>query len=81
MYLLNKKCAVCGKHADLHHVDAVGMGNDRNEIHHLGRRVLPLCREHHIECHSIGSKFLMEKYHLEPVNADEKICKKYRLKV
>ena len=81
MCLLNKKCAVCGKHADLHHVDAVGMGNDRNEIHHLGKRVLPLCREHHVECHTTGISDFMNKYHLEFVNADEKICKKYRLKV
>ena len=39
--LINKKCCVCGRLADLHHVDAVGMGNDRQEVHHLGRRVMP----------------------------------------
>lgn len=79
--LINKKCAVCGQKSDLHHVDAIGMGNDRNEVSHLGRRALPLCREHHGECHYIGNNFFMKKYHLEAIPIDEKICKKYRLKV
>ena len=40
--LCYKKCAICGRQADLHHVDAVGMGADRTEIIHEGMRVLPL---------------------------------------
>ena len=47
--LLNKKCAICGRRADLHHVDAIGMGNNRREVAHIGRKALPLCREHHTE--------------------------------
>ena len=30
--LVNKKCVICGKHADLHHVDHVGIGSDRDEM-------------------------------------------------
>lgn len=78
--LANKKCCICGKHADLHHVDAVGSGNNRNEIHHLGRLALPLCREHHIESHKAGQQSFMAKYHLEPIALDEKLCKIYGLK-
>lgn len=78
--LMNKKCAVCGKRADLHHVDHVGMGFDRKEICHIGMRCLPLCRDHHIEAHSIGQKTFEERYHLIPVKIDESIAKKYRLK-
>lgn len=78
--LVNKKCCICGKHADLHHVDAVGSGNNRNEIHHLGRLALPLCREHHIASHKAGQQSFIAKYHLEPIKLDEKLCKIYGLK-
>ena len=37
MCLIHKKCCICGKKADLHHVDSVGMGNDRTEVQHEGR--------------------------------------------
>ena len=77
--LVNKKCCICGQAADLHHVDKIGMGSDRTEVHHLGRECLPLCREHHTICHN-DEKAFMDKYHLEPVKIDEKICRVYRLK-
>ncbi|BEU88699.1 hypothetical protein TAMA11512_21630 [Selenomonas sp. TAMA-11512] len=78
--LINKKCAVCGRKAELHHVDAVGMGRNRKEICHIGMRALPLCREHHIEIHSTGREDFLKKYILEPVQIDERIAKVYRLK-
>lgn len=78
--LIRKKCAVCGLQADLHHVDAVGMGNDRTQINHIGRRCLPLCREHHGEIHNIGTTAFLERYHLKPGIVDEKIAKAYKLK-
>ena len=78
--LLHKKCAVCGQKAELHHVDRVGMGNNRNEIMHIGRRCLPLCRTHHIEIDHLGDVRFCEQYHLEPVEIDEKIAKLYRLR-
>lgn len=77
--MMHKRCICCGKKADLHHVDRVGMGNDRREICHIGMRALPLCREHHQEAHQHGDAALMDKYHLEPVEIDEKIAKKYKL--
>ena len=79
--LANKKCAICGKAAQVHHCDGdrIGMGNDRTEVHHLGRMVLPLCAEHHDSCHH-DEKSFMAKYHLEPIALDEKLCKIYRLK-
>lgn len=36
-----RKCAVCGRRAELHHVDRVGMGRDRREICHIGMQALP----------------------------------------
>ena len=78
--LLNKKCAVCGRHADLHHVDAVGMGRNRKEICHIGMRALPLCREHHTEIHNVGQEDFLRRYFLEPVKIDERIADVYGLR-
>lgn len=68
MYLCCKyrKCAICGKHADIHHVngDTVGSGGNRNHIDHSKRHVIALCRAHHSEVHKIGQKEFSEKYHL-----------------
>lgn len=79
---MNKKCAVCGKKADIHHCEGstVGMGRNRKTMIHLGLELMPLCREHHGECHSMGQKAFNEKYHLQGIIADEKICKKAGLK-
>lgn len=63
--LINKKCCVCGKKAELHHVDRVGMGRDRTEIIHEGMEAMPLCREHHTECHTIGQITFNDKYHFD----------------
>lgn len=78
--LMSKKCAVCGRHADLHHVDVVGMGRDRKEICHIGMRALPLCREHHTEIHAVGQEDFLRRYILEPVKIDERIADVYRLR-
>jgi len=80
--LINKKCAICGYHADLHHMDAVGAGRDREEIIHEGMEVLPLCRVHHIEAHTIGKMSFLERYHLDGgVKLDKTLCRIYKLKV
>jgi hypothetical protein len=80
--MLHKKCCVCGKKADIHHCEgsAVGMGRNRNEMIHVGLELMPLCREHHQECHNIGQKAFNEKYHLVGIIADEMICRKVGLK-
>lgn len=79
--LINKKCPICGKKADLHHIDTVGMGRDRDEIIHEGLEVLPLCREHHTEIHTIGTQEFFKRYHIQKgIEADKTICKIYGLK-
>lgn len=77
--LTHKKCIICGKPTELHHVDRVGMGGDRHDMCHIGMECLPLCREHHMEAHQHGDKALMDKYHLETVTIDDKIARLYRL--
>lgn len=78
---MHRKCAVCGKAADIHHCEGsrIGSGNDREKVHHLGREVLPLCRVHHTECHGGEAEFI-SKYHLEPVKLDEQLCRKLKLR-
>lgn len=81
MCLIHKKCCICGKKADLHHVDSVGMGNDRTEVQHEGRKALSLCREHHTEIHATGINSFLEKYHINGgIPIDKTIMKIYKLK-
>lgn len=79
--LAAKKCVICGKRADLHHVVSLGAGMNRDDVVHEGMEVLPLCREHHTEVHSIGRDTFMTKYHLNGgVICDKTICRIYGLK-
>ena len=80
--LMNKRCAVCGRKAELHHCNGsvVGMGRNRKEICHIGMRALPLCREHHTEIHTVGQEDFLKRYFLEPVKIDERIADVYRLR-
>lgn len=79
--VIHKKCPVCGRRADLHHIDAVGMGRDRDEIIHEGLEVMSLCREHHTEIHTIGKAAFLDRYHLTGgVIADKTICRIYGLR-
>lgn len=77
--LIHHKCCISGLPAELHHVDAVGMGRDRTEIIHVGMRVLPLSRKYHREAHEIGREAFLKKYKLVPVVVDVDIAKDWRL--
>ena len=50
----HKRCAVCGRPGEIHHVDTIGMGNDRRHVDDSEYRKICLCREHHTEAHKIG---------------------------
>lgn len=78
MCLVYKKCCISGKRAELHHVDTVGIGRNRNEITHIGMKALPLSRKYHIEVHTIGQKAFEAKYHVFGVKIDEVIASKYK---
>ena len=77
---INKRCCISGKKAELHHVDAVGMGRSRKEIIHTGMEVIPLSTSLHQEIHKIGKISFFEKYHVFGVVADEEVCRIYKLK-
>lgn len=77
--LMRKRCVVCGKKADLHHFDAIGMGRNRDNIYQIGMRVISLCREHHQEAHSKGRSWITDDLHLVPIPLTVEIGKQYRL--
>ena len=79
---MHRKCAVCGRPADIHHCEGsrIGAGVDRKKAHQLGREVLPLCRVHHTELHAMPESEFIAKYHLEKVKLDEALCKRLKFK-
>ncbi|ANK37591.1 hypothetical protein AOB58_789 [Staphylococcus sp. AntiMn-1] len=77
MATINRKCVICGKHAELAHYQAVGRGRNRRKIEHFGNKVLALCHSHHQEQHTIGMNSFNNKYHLTDswVDVDEKLSR------
>ena len=62
-----KVCLICGRPADIHHLEAIGMGRDRDKVDATfpSLRKIPLCRRHHVEIETTGVNHFMEKYLLE----------------
>lgn len=77
--LMNKKCACCGKPAEMHHVDAIGQGRDRRIVYQIGMRVISLCRTCHTKAHAKGVSWLYKDMHLVAISLTEEIGKIYRL--
>lgn len=57
-----KKCTICGMPGEVHHVDAIGMGNDRRTLNDSEHRKICLCRIHHTEAHTTGFDSFSNKY-------------------
>ena len=72
--LAEKKSCVSRRKAELHHVDAIGMGRNRKDVIHRGMRVLPLTRKEHTEIHTIGYREFMDKYHVCAIKLDSYLC-------
>lgn len=60
--LKHKKCAVCGRAGEIHHEDAIGMGNDRRKTDDSGYRKICLCRFHHTKAHAMGVPAFQRMY-------------------
>ena len=60
----HKKCAVCGRTGEIHHVDAIGMGRDRRKVDDSGSRKICLCRTHHTIAHTKGMDRFEQMYHV-----------------
>lgn len=57
-----RKCCICGRGADIHHVDAIGMGNDRRHVDDSKKEIMALCRQHHQAAHNMGNTRFMSMY-------------------
>lgn len=77
--LENRKCAICNKPGEVHHVDRVGMGRDREQIVHEGLKVICLCRYHHIKAHENENK-LFKDNHIYGIKLDKYLCEQLNLK-
>lgn len=60
----HRRCLICGRAADINHIDEVGMGRNRNKLDHAKARLSALCRVHHTEWHQIGNQEFCKKYRL-----------------
>ncbi|MGX9816649.1 putative HNHc nuclease [Leuconostoc mesenteroides] len=80
--LMEKMCVVCGKKpSDLHHLDTVGSGRNRQHTNHLGHRAVQLCREHHNMAHSLGIETFMQRFKINGIKIDEKIAVAHGLNI
>ncbi len=76
--LEHRKCAICNKRAQVHHVDRIGMGRDREKIVHLGLNAIALCGKHHTEAH-LDEKAFFEKHHVYGIKLDAYLCECLKL--
>ena len=76
--LEHRKCAICNKPAEVHHVDRIGMGRDREQIVHVGLRAIALCREHHDEAH-LREKELFKENYIYGIKLDRYLCQRLKL--
>lgn len=79
---VHRRCAVCGKPADIHHLSGSRGGhggvNWRNKPQD-GVLFLPLCRVHHTECHN-GEQDFLERFHLVGIEMTRELQKKLGVK-
>lgn len=57
-----RKCCICGRAADQHHVDAIGMGRNRTSVDDSMMLKAALCREHHTIAHQKGWSRFSSQY-------------------
>jgi hypothetical protein len=67
MCLKFRKCVVCQNKGEEHHVEAIGMGRNRQKYDDSNHLKVCLCREHHSEAHGIGWKTFAEKHHVKGI--------------
>lgn len=80
--LMTRTCCNCGrKPADIHHVDAVGMGNNRKKINNSGRRFMALCRVCHTKINTEGFSEFTNKRLLMPIKLSDEDLRRLGLNV
>ena len=75
-----RRCAVCGRYADIHHHEGlIGAGRNRAKHNHEESKFIALCRMHHTECHTIGHKTFENKYKLAAIKLNAQAIKELRI--
>ena len=74
--LWERKCIICGKDGEVHHVDAIGAGRNRKKIDHTKHHLMCLCYKHHTESHKVGQQTFMKRHHVIGVIMNEEQFKK-----
>ncbi len=69
MCIKHRKCAICGSHADIHHIDAVG-NRKRVNVDHSQLRLIALCRKHHNEAHNLGNTKFCSTHKVQGIKID-----------
>lgn len=59
-----RTCVCCGKRAEIHHIDTIGMGGDRRKVDHTKKDMVALCTVHHREAHNIGWQSFAALHHV-----------------
>lgn len=79
--VMTRTCCITGKkNAQIHHVDRIGMGRNRDEICHIGMRVVPLSADLHTMIHFTGKEQeFYEQHHITPIVLTEKMCEHLKL--
>lgn len=79
--VMTRTCCITGKkNAQIHHVDRIGMGRNRNEICQVGMKVVPLSADLHMMIHYTGrEKEFYEQHHVQPIALTEKMCEHLKL--
>lgn len=73
-------CAITNRPgADIHHVDRVGMGRNRDKVDHSSLRLIALSREWHTKVHAEGEKDIFEKFKVHGIKVDKHLLKKLNL--
>ena len=78
--VMERKCCITGAPgAHIHHVDRVGM-RSRDEICHIGMRVVPLSAELHQKVHTEGGEDeFYELHHIEPIALTERMVRELHI--
>lgn len=66
-----RECTICRKaKAEVHHIEAVGQGMNRNHVNHSKMPLIMVCRQHHQEAHNIGWLTFSNKYYVAGIFVD-----------
>lgn len=69
--LIAERCCICHRKGQMHHWDAIGMGNNRSTYDDKDNRKIELCNGHHKIAHNLGRNRFSKMYHVYGIKFDE----------